>query len=97
MGKYTVCQINENTRENDDKSTADIVNITLVSVIVRLPIMGDNLLNDIIHNMSPTPKTPNDGWNDSQKGKGDKIAETISEQIAIKEGAEKGNNIGNHR
>ena len=49
MGKYTVSQIDEDTGENDNERTTDIVDITLVTAIITLPSMGDNLLNDVKH------------------------------------------------
>jgi hypothetical protein len=49
MGKYTVDQIDENTGENHDKSTTDIINIALVSAIITLPGMGNDIPDNIKH------------------------------------------------
>jgi hypothetical protein len=49
MGKYTVDQIDENTGENHDKSTTDIIDIALVSAIIALPSVGNNIPDNIKH------------------------------------------------
>ena len=49
MGKYTVNEVDENTGENHNESATDIINIALVSAVIALPGMGNDIPDNIKH------------------------------------------------
>lgn len=98
VGEHTIDHVNEDTSKNEDQSAAGIKINLLFSrrtIIGRIPDMGNDLVNNIVHRLpfTETPEEPGHRGNESQ---GENRIKPVIQILPVKEGRQQGDNIGNH-